>query len=136
MIESKEVGVAKSMLRQSSPMTKLKEADAERYLRLEYLLPKGSIDAFVSAAELYKEKDKILQRMHLASEVLKDLQIAPSNRLLNLLKDSIQHQNEKNLIPPLAHSSERYNLFTASIQASITINKDTIPNTKYRELSV
>ncbi|CAK9036013.1 unnamed protein product [Durusdinium trenchii] len=81
LAELREVDTAHHLLRETAPMNSLKQANPERYLRIEALIKKNHFDANEAYEGLSKEKI----RGHLAQNVSKHVQVAAPSRLLALV---------------------------------------------------
>lgn len=123
MIEAKEMGLAHAIIRQSTPLLVMREKDAERSDRLEMLLKKSS----VSTEELYGAERasskpvhalKAERRKQIFKGLLQHMQIAPPNRLIDVIKQSLLFQASTGVIPEAAvHEEEGFDLFLNRVRS-------------------
>ncbi|PVV05411.1 hypothetical protein BB560_000064 [Smittium megazygosporum] len=96
LIELRELGPARSLLRQTETMFLLRKLDESRYLKLENAVSRSNFDPdmFYSRHET-KEK----RRQKIASDLISELSSVPPSRLLTLLGYSIKWQQSNGIIP-------------------------------------
>ncbi|CAE7243767.1 SMU1 [Symbiodinium sp. CCMP2592] len=95
LAELREVETAHHLLRETAPMNALKQANPERYLRVEALVKKHHFDA----SEAYEGMSKEKIRGNLAQSISKHVQVAPPSRLLALVGQAMKWQQHVGLLP-------------------------------------
>jgi WD40 repeat-containing protein SMU1 len=126
LLEARETGTARSLLRQSQPLVYMREESPDRYLRLESMLAKPKFDKKEAYGSLSKEEC----RQKVAESLSKEVTSVKPSRLMVLLGQGIKWQHSQGIIAP----DSSYDILRASSRKA-PIEEDKIVSSSYNTIA-
>ncbi|KAI9239861.1 hypothetical protein MVEG_05303 [Podila verticillata NRRL 6337] len=126
LVELREIGTARTLLRQTKPTQLLRDQYPDRYIHLESVLSRSHFDPKVAYPNgVPKEKRRQIIAQSLSSEVTV---VAPS-RLLTLLGQSLKFQEQQGMLPP----DSAFDLFRGTVPV-VQAETDDVPTKCYNTI--
>jgi WD40 repeat-containing protein SMU1 len=122
MIEVKETDVARTMMRETAVLAKLKNVIPERFNRLESLINRYSTSLGHTKESdleaLYPQGNKQIRRIDIASELMREIAVVEPSRLLALLTKSIRFSSQFEGLGALSSSQSNSQILDNEISQS------------------